>query len=172
MAEFSILSEVRRGFSKTATLIILRVDFELFRTLVGKIPWESVLKCKGVQEGWLFLKKEVLNAQEQAVPLCQKMSQQGRRPVWLNRELLLRHWEKKRVEEGPCNSHRVQGMCRHLCRENLRKAKAQHELNLVSCFFIFSLYIQKHPIVLYFTWYLNFQFIMLISNRASSGLRM
>ena len=38
MVEFSIFGEVRRGFSKTATLVILRVDFELFRTVVGKIP--------------------------------------------------------------------------------------------------------------------------------------
>lgn len=47
MVEFSILGEVRRGFSKITTLVILRVDFELFKTLVGKIPWESVLKGRG-----------------------------------------------------------------------------------------------------------------------------
>ena len=39
IAEFSILGEVRRGGgSKTATLDFWRVDFELFRTLVGRIP--------------------------------------------------------------------------------------------------------------------------------------
>lgn len=41
-----------------------RTDFELFRTLVGRVPWDSVLKGKGIQEGWLLLKKEVLEPQE------------------------------------------------------------------------------------------------------------
>jgi len=89
----------------------------------------------------------------------------------------MRLWEKKSLppmEEGPGNSHRVQGSCIHISRKKVRKAKAQHDLNLVSCFFIFSLYIQKHPILLYFTCYLNsnFEFITFISNSASSGLRM
>ena len=75
MSEFSILGEVRTGVSKTATLDFWRVDFELFRTLVGRVPWESVLKCRGVQEGWTLLKKEVLKAREQAIPMCHKMNQ-------------------------------------------------------------------------------------------------
>lgn len=51
MVEFSILGEVRRGLSKTATLDLRRTDFELFRTLAGKVPWESFLKGRVVQEG-------------------------------------------------------------------------------------------------------------------------
>ena len=50
MVEFSILGEFRREASKTAILDFLRVDTELFKTLVGKIPWQSVLKGKVVQE--------------------------------------------------------------------------------------------------------------------------
>jgi len=44
------------------------VDFELFRTLVERIPWDSVLKGEGLQEGWVLLKKKVLKTQEKAVP--------------------------------------------------------------------------------------------------------
>ena len=55
-----------------------REDFEVFRTLVGRVLWKSVLKGKRAQEGWMLLKKEVLEVQEQAVPLCHKISQQGR----------------------------------------------------------------------------------------------
>jgi len=47
MVEFSTLGEVRSEVSKTATLDFQRADFELFRTVVGRIPWESVLKVKG-----------------------------------------------------------------------------------------------------------------------------
>ena len=62
MVEFSILGGVRRGNSKTAILDFQRVDFELFRRQVGGVPWESVLESKGVQDGWLLFKKEVLKA--------------------------------------------------------------------------------------------------------------
>jgi len=51
MAEFLILGEVRRGGSKTATLDLWRVDFELSRTLGRRVSWDSVLKDKGVQVG-------------------------------------------------------------------------------------------------------------------------
>ena len=50
MMEFSVLGEVRKRVSKTATLDFWRADFELFRTLVERVPWESVLKGKVIQE--------------------------------------------------------------------------------------------------------------------------
>ena len=74
MVEFLILAGVRRGNSKIATLGFRRADFELFRRLVGRVPWGSVLEGKGVQDVWLLFKKEVLKVQEQAVPLICKMS--------------------------------------------------------------------------------------------------
>jgi len=55
-----------------------RADFGLFRMLVERVPWERVLKGKGVQEGWTFFKEEVLKAQGQSVPMCRKMNQWGR----------------------------------------------------------------------------------------------
>ncbi|KAK4816197.1 hypothetical protein QYF61_012662 [Mycteria americana] len=51
-----------------------RADFDLFRTLVERVPWEAVLKGKGVQEGWEFFKKEVLKAQEQAKVNCMRFN--------------------------------------------------------------------------------------------------
>ena len=68
MVEFSIFGGVRRGKSQIATLDFQKADFELFRRLVGGIPWDSVLESKGVQDGWLLFKKEVLKAQEQTAP--------------------------------------------------------------------------------------------------------
>ena len=50
IVEFSILGDVRRGTSKTTILNFQRVDFDLFKTLVAWVPWESLLKGKGVQE--------------------------------------------------------------------------------------------------------------------------
>ncbi|KAK4824952.1 hypothetical protein QYF61_021640 [Mycteria americana] len=59
MIEILILGEVRRGVSRTAPLDFRRADFGLFRSLVDRVPWEAVLKGKGVQEGWTFFKKEI-----------------------------------------------------------------------------------------------------------------
>ena len=79
--ELSILGDVRSVTSKTAILNFRRVDFDLFRTLVAGIPWESLLRGKGLQEAWMLLKMEILKAQEQAVPKCCKASRRGRRSV-------------------------------------------------------------------------------------------
>ena len=83
--------------SKTAILNFQRADADLLRTLVTGVPWESLLKGKGVWKAWMFLKMEILKAQEQAVPECPKASRRGRRPVWMNQELLLRLQKKRRV---------------------------------------------------------------------------
>ena len=48
-----------RGASKTTTMDFWRADFGLFRTLVERVPWDRVLKGKGVQKGWTFFKEEV-----------------------------------------------------------------------------------------------------------------
>lgn len=54
MAVFSILVEVRRAISKASALDFQRADFELFRSQVGKIPWDSVLK--GSRKAVYFLR--------------------------------------------------------------------------------------------------------------------
>lgn len=47
----------------------------VFRRPVVRVPWEAVLKGKGVQEHWTFFKKEILEVYKQTVPTCQKTSQ-------------------------------------------------------------------------------------------------
>uniref|UniRef100_A0A8B9UU32 Reverse transcriptase domain-containing protein n=1 Tax=Anas zonorhyncha TaxID=75864 RepID=A0A8B9UU32_9AVES len=135
MVEFSILGEARKGTSKTAVLDFWRADFELFRTLVGRVPWEAVLKGRGVQEGWELFKKEILMAQEQSVPMCPNTSRWGRRPAWLNRELWLELSRKKRVynlwKRGRATREDYKDVARQ-CRDKIRKAKAHLELNLAT----------------------------------------
>ncbi|KAK4817407.1 LOW QUALITY PROTEIN: hypothetical protein QYF61_013474 [Mycteria americana] len=135
MVEFLIHGEVRRGVSKTATLDFWRADFSLFGRLVDRVPWEAALKGKGVQEGWTFFKEEVLKAQERAVPRCRKTSRRGRRPAWLTRELWLELRKKRRVydlwKKGQATQEDYKGVAR-LCREKIRRAKAELELNLAA----------------------------------------
>ncbi|KAK4816543.1 hypothetical protein QYF61_017744 [Mycteria americana] len=128
-----------RGILKTTSR---HVDFEgwpthfgLFRRLVDRVPWETALKGKGVQEGWAFFKEEVLKAQEQAVPRGRKTSRRGRRPAWLTRELWLELRKKRRVydlwKKGQATQEDYKGVVR-LCREKIRRAKAELELNLAT----------------------------------------
>ncbi|KAK4822092.1 hypothetical protein QYF61_009792 [Mycteria americana] len=135
MIEFLIRGEAARGVSKTATLDFRRAEFGLFRRLVKRVPWEAALMGKGVQEGWTFVKEEVLKAQEQAVPRCRKMSWRGRRPAWLTRELCLELKKKRRVydlwKKGRATQEDYKGVAR-LCREKIRRAKAELELNLAA----------------------------------------
>ncbi|KAF1669612.1 hypothetical protein FQV07_0001445, partial [Pygoscelis papua] len=112
-----------------------RAYFGLFRTLVERVPWETVLKGKGVQEGCTIFKKEVLKAQEQAVPVHHKKNRRGRRPAWLNGELLLGLRKKRRVyhlwKKGQATQEEYRDLVRS-CREEMRKAKARLEHNLAA----------------------------------------
>ncbi|PKU48587.1 rna-directed dna polymerase from mobile element jockey-like [Limosa lapponica baueri] len=96
---------------------------------------QAALKNIGVQEGWTYFKKEVLKEEEQAVPMCRKTSRQGRRPAWLNRDLLLDLRNKRRVynlwKRGQA-SHEDYKEVVKLCREKIRRAKEQLELNLAT----------------------------------------
>ncbi|KFQ03373.1 hypothetical protein N329_05067, partial [Haliaeetus albicilla] len=112
-----------------------RANFGLFRTLVERVPWGMVLKGKGVQEGWTFFKKEILMAQDKAIPIHCKMNHRGRLPAWLSRQCLLGLWKKKRVyhlwKKGQATQEEYRDLVRS-CREEIRKAKAQLELNLAT----------------------------------------
>lgn len=50
IVEFSILGEVRKGVSKTATLDYQRAGFCQFRRLIDRVPWETLLKGKGLHK--------------------------------------------------------------------------------------------------------------------------
>lgn len=71
------------------------IGFGLFRTLVERIPWEAVLRGQGAQEDWTLLRKEVLQAEEQPIPMCHK-PMQGRL-AWMNSKLPLGVREQQRV---------------------------------------------------------------------------
>ena len=74
MLDFSILVEPRRGVSRTATLDFRRADFNLYRTMVERVPWEVVLESVGAQEGWEDLKEVFLKVQELTTPKSWKTS--------------------------------------------------------------------------------------------------
>ena len=62
------------GISRTATLDFQRADFNFFRTMVERVPWEVVLESVVAQEGWEYFKEVILKMQELTIPKSQKMS--------------------------------------------------------------------------------------------------
>jgi len=68
LVEFLILRNVGLTRSGVKTLNFVRVKFRLFKELLDKIPWEAVLRDKGVKESWLLFKDAFLRTQELSVP--------------------------------------------------------------------------------------------------------
>lgn len=48
-------------------MVFQRAHFDLFRRLAERVPWEAILRSKGIQEDWAFFKKEILEVLEQAI---------------------------------------------------------------------------------------------------------
>jgi len=67
--------------------------------------------------------------------MCHKMNQRGRQPAWLKREILLGLRKKRRIyhlwKKGQATQEEYRVLVR-TCREEIRKAKTQLELNLTN----------------------------------------
>ncbi|PKU27650.1 glycerol kinase [Limosa lapponica baueri] len=100
MVEFKILRAARRVRSKLTTLEFRRADFGLLRDLIGRVPWEKVLKGRGAQGNWLVFKDHLLQAQERYIPKKKKSEKKARMPAWINKELLYKLKTKKEAYRG------------------------------------------------------------------------
>ena len=95
MVEFKIFSVMRKKDNEVAALDFRRANVKLFRELFSRVPCESAVEGLGVHKCWSVFKEQLSEAQDQAVHLRHKSSKQGRRPAWLNRELLMELQRKK-----------------------------------------------------------------------------
>lgn len=59
----------------------------LYKDLVGRISWDTVLKKKYVQESSMIAKDHLFQTQELSIPVFSKSNKSGRRPACMNREL-------------------------------------------------------------------------------------
>jgi len=96
MLEFRILHGGSKAISRIKTLDLRRANFGLFKELLGGIPWTRTLESRGVQECWSLFKHHFLHAQERCIPLRKKSRKGGRRPAWMNKEILAEfRWNRK-----------------------------------------------------------------------------
>ncbi|CAM5142384.1 unnamed protein product, partial [Natator depressus] len=130
MVVFRILTQGR-----IRTLDFRKADFDSLRELMGRIPWENNMRNnmrrKGVQQSWLYFKESLLKLQEQTIPMCRKNSKYGRRPGWLNSEILAEHKKEtyKKWKIGQITREEYKNIAQ-ACRSEIRKAKSQLEVQL------------------------------------------
>ncbi|PKU35582.1 glycerol kinase [Limosa lapponica baueri] len=133
MVAFRILHGRSRAKSRITTLDFKRVNFGLFKELLGGIPWVRALEDMGVQQSWLLFKHHFLQVQERCIPRSKKSGKGGRRTAWMSKELLEKLKWKKEVDrmwkKGLATWEEYRNIVR-VCRDATRKAKAHLELNL------------------------------------------
>ncbi|PKU49359.1 glycerol kinase [Limosa lapponica baueri] len=94
--EFRIMGSMSKTTSRIETLDFRRGNLDLFKKLLGEIPWAPVLESRGAQESWLILKYRFVQAQNWCIPKSKKPGKGSRRPAWLSRELLQKlKWKKE-----------------------------------------------------------------------------
>ncbi|KFQ42530.1 hypothetical protein N333_10137, partial [Nestor notabilis] len=110
-----------------------RADFGLFGNLLSKVLWDIVLEGRGAQDCWLIFKDHLLHAQERCIPTRRKCGRRARRPPWMDKELLRKlRGEKeayRRWKQGQAAREEYSNVV-WKARDQVRKAKAQLELNL------------------------------------------
>ena len=83
MVEFTLRRALRQVKSNRK-LNFRTANFQLFRELIKKTPWETVLMGKGVEQSWQIVKEAFFKAQELSIRKCSKSRKECKRPVWLN----------------------------------------------------------------------------------------
>uniref|UniRef100_A0A670J9Y2 Reverse transcriptase domain-containing protein n=1 Tax=Podarcis muralis TaxID=64176 RepID=A0A670J9Y2_PODMU len=133
LLKFTIQRKGAAKHTRTQFLDFKKADFIKLREVLGEIPWTVILKGKGVQDGWEFVKREIVKAQLQAIPMRRKHGRCLKKPGWLSKELLTELRLKKDVykkwKRGETTKEEFKQIA-STCRHKVRKAKAQNELRL------------------------------------------
>ncbi|KFZ67676.1 hypothetical protein N338_01599, partial [Podiceps cristatus] len=118
---------------KVRTLNFRKANFQLFKELVNRTPWETALKDKGSEQSWKIFKDVFQRVQELSVPRSKKLGKEDKKPAWLSQDLLVKSKGKKEIhgqwKQGRVSWEEYRDIAQ-LCRDEVRKAKMQLELNL------------------------------------------
>lgn len=95
----------RKIISRIATTVFRRADFDIFKDLLGGIPWAVELEDKGAKESLLTLKHHFFQVRDQYILKSKrkKLGKGGRRP-WISKELIDKLKGKKvheMLKKGP-----------------------------------------------------------------------
>jgi len=96
LVEFTVLRDMGKE-SIVRTLIFRKAKFQLFKELVNRIPWETVIKDRWAEQSWQIFKDAFHRTQELSVPRCKKSVKEVRRPTWLSQDLLVKLKSKREL---------------------------------------------------------------------------
>lgn len=69
MLEFAVLRDMGQVKSEVRIPNFWKANFQLFKELGNRTPWETVLRDKGEKQSWYIFKDTFHRAQEAAIPL-------------------------------------------------------------------------------------------------------
>jgi len=84
LVEFTVLRDMGQAKSKVRTWSFRKENFQLFKELVSRTPWETALRDKGAEQSWQIFKDIFHRTQELSIPKCKKSGKQGKRLEWLS----------------------------------------------------------------------------------------
>jgi len=99
MIEFMVWRNMRQAKSKISMLNFRKANFQLFRELVNKTPWEMVFMGKGAEQSWQIFKEAFLRVQELSIHRYRKSGKESKRPAWLNWDLQVKLGSNKKMHK-------------------------------------------------------------------------
>lgn len=120
------MRDMGQAKSKVRALNFRKANFQLFRELVDRTPWETALRHKGSGQSWQTFKDVFHRVQELSVPGYKKSGREGKRLAWMSQDLLVKLKGKKEMcrqwKQGQVSweEHRDTGW---LCRDEVRRPK-------------------------------------------------
>jgi len=84
LVELTALMDVGMVRSIVRTLNFRKANVQLFKELVSRTPWETVLRGRGAEQSWQTFKDTFHKAQALSVPRCKKSGKEGKRQAWLS----------------------------------------------------------------------------------------
>ena len=92
-----------------------------------------VFRDRGTEQSWQIFKDAFHRAQDFSVPRCKKSFKEDKRPTWLSQDLLVKLKSKRELHrqwKQGWESWEEYRDAAQLCRDWVRRAKVQMDLNL------------------------------------------
>ncbi|KFQ77747.1 hypothetical protein N335_12351, partial [Phaethon lepturus] len=117
------------------TLNFRKANFQTFKELVSRTPWETALRDKGTEQSWQIFKDAFHREQELSIPRGKKSGREGKRLAWLSGDQMGKLKGKNEVhrqwKQGQVSWDEYRDTA-WLCRDGIRRAKARLVLNLAT----------------------------------------
>jgi len=97
LVKLTLLREMGITKSIVRTLNFRKANFQLFKEVVRRTPWEMVLRDRGTEQSWQIFKDVFHRVQELSTPKCKKSGREGKRPAWLRQEMLVKLRKKREL---------------------------------------------------------------------------